>query len=139
MTGTPDRPKCPHCKHAAHPKGCRAKAPSGCVPDTGPNGGLIIVCYRDARPPCPCPHQVCKCGLPVLIAHLTGTDLDAAMEPSPAPDGQLAVRQKLDGGLACRELADGDEPVAGEWRGREHEPWPDHGPVAAQYAKEETK
>lgn len=91
-----------------------------------------------ARPPCPCPYQVCKCGLPVAVAHLTGTDLAAAVErdPAGAPDGQLAVRQVPDGSLTCRELGPGEPLRPGEWRGREHEPWPDHGPIAAKYAKE---
>lgn len=94
----------------------------------------MIVCGRERRP-CPCPYQVCKCGLPVVVAHLTGADLDAAVERGSAntPGGRLAVRKRPDGSLACRELGDGDEPGPGEWRGREHEPWPDHGPMAAKY------
>ena len=105
------------------------------MPQTGPGGGQTIVC--GARPPCPCPYQVCKCGLPVAVAHLDGTGLDAAVErgSAGAADGQLAVRQLPDGRLGCRELGDGGTLREGEWRGREHIQWPDHGPVAAKYAK----
>ena len=37
-----------------------------------------------------------------------------------APGGLLAVRVLDNGFLACRSLADGDQPAEGEWRGREH-------------------
>lgn len=37
-----------------------------------------------------------------------------------AADGLLAVRELDDKFLACRSLADGDQPAQGEWRGREH-------------------
>jgi hypothetical protein len=138
----PERARCQHCGHAAHRKACRAKGPSGCVPLADADGRQVgIAC--GPRPPCPCPYQVCKCGLPVAVAHLAGTDLDAAMErgSAGAPDGRLAVRKNrhmLDGSLVCRELGDGEPLRAGEWRGREHVEWPDHGPVAAKYANEPT-
>jgi hypothetical protein len=37
-----------------------------------------------------------------------------------AAGGLLAVRILVDGFLACRDLAHGEQPVKGEWRGREH-------------------
>jgi hypothetical protein len=37
-----------------------------------------------------------------------------------AAGGLLAVRELDDGFLACRGLADGEQPAEGEWRGREH-------------------
>jgi hypothetical protein len=36
------------------------------------------------------------------------------------PGGRLAVRALDDEYLACRDLADGEQPGHGEWRGREH-------------------
>jgi hypothetical protein len=36
------------------------------------------------------------------------------------PGGRLAVRLLLDGTLGSRELAEGEEPLPGEWRGVEH-------------------
>ena len=133
-----ERLKCPRCGHAEHRKACPAKGPSGCVPLTGENGLQAgIVC--GARPPCPCPWQVCTCGLPVTVAHLDGAGLDAAVEAGITGIGQLAVRELPDGRLACRELTTEDSVLRdGEWVGREHLEWPDHGPIAAKYAKETT-
>ena len=133
----PERAKCPQCEHAAHRRACRAKGPSGCVPWAAEDGRRVgIMC--GARPPCPCPWQECSCGLPVAVASLVGTDLDAAVGrgSDDATDGQLAVWHLPDGRLGFRELGDSDTLREGEWRGREHVPWPDHGPVAAKYAKE---
>jgi hypothetical protein len=36
------------------------------------------------------------------------------------PGGRIAVRALDDGYLACRDLAGGEQPGPGEWRGREH-------------------
>jgi hypothetical protein len=41
--------------------------------------------------------------------------------PALAAGGLLAVRPLADGWLACRELADGEEPGEGEERRREHD------------------
>jgi len=121
--------KCPRCGHAAHKRACRAKGPSRCV---------LTAAGRTCgyRPPCPCPWQVCSCGLPVAVAHLDGTDLDTAVErgSAGAADGTLAVMLAPDGSLTAREL-DGGPLAEGEWRGREHLPWPDHGKIAARYGQ----
>ena len=126
--------RCPRCNHAAHKKACRAKGPSGCqylYDDDGNRTGIVC----GARPPCPCPLQVCKCGLPVAVASITGTDLATAVVQGSACDlsGTLAVRKNPDGSLACREISASDELQPGEWRGVEHLEWPDHGPTAAKY------
>jgi hypothetical protein len=126
MTG---RPRCARCGHVEHVRACRAKGPSRCVPfssaaATGMMCGL--------RPSCPCAWRTCACGKPVALAcelsaeartlPLLGTVMIVSVErgSARAADGLLAVRELDDGFLACRTLADGEQPLDGQWRGREH-------------------
>jgi hypothetical protein len=124
------RPKCPRCEHAEHRKGCTGRDPSKC--QTYASGGATgFIC--GSRPPCSCPFRVCKCGAPVALAAELPADarglpagevMVVSVERGSArdPAGRLAVRI-LDlgsGHLACRDLADGEQPREGEWRATEH-------------------
>lgn len=123
------RPKCAGCGHAEHPKACRAKGPSGCVPfHDGAFTGMIC----GARPSCPCSWRTCGCGTPVALAAelppgqrtlpAEGEVMIVSVERGSArvPGGLLAVRKLVDGFLACRDLPAGEQPAKDEWRGREH-------------------
>jgi hypothetical protein len=127
MTG---RAKCPRCGHAGHDKACRAKGPSRCVTVSD---GTATATMCGIRPPCPCAWRTCACGTPVALAAelppevltlpLQGGDVmivSAERGSAGAPGGLLAVRVLADGFLACRDLAAGEQPAKGEWRGREH-------------------
>jgi len=84
-----------------------------------------FACGR-TRVPCPCPFGWCHtCGQPVAGASTLplydgSPEIDIERGSANAPDGQWAVWKLADGTLACRKLADGEEPGPGEWRGREH-------------------
>jgi hypothetical protein len=121
--------KCDGCGHAAHRDTCPRKGPSGCMIILNPATGLPMpgfVCYRGQRSPCPCPYGWCHtCKRPIVGASTLplydgSAEIDIERGPANAPDGQWAVWKLADGTLACRKLADGEEPGAGEWRGREH-------------------
>lgn len=140
------RPKCGSCGHAEHKNACRAKAGSGCQPFGRPASSETttgIAC--GARPPCPCPWRVCKCGALVacawleetqaqafaktkgiqLLADELGAELERIEVPivrgtSNDPAGRLEVWIAAGGQLWCRELSPGEEPAAGRWRGVEH-------------------
>lgn len=120
------RPKCPSCGHAAHRDGCRATAPSGCVPLVDEAGTQVgMACYRGGRPPCRCPFGWCHtCRVPVRGASpLPGRDVEIDLDAGPGalPGGAaLVVRELADGTLACRVLAEGEEPGNGEEPGRAH-------------------
>jgi hypothetical protein len=124
------RPKCARCGHAEHTAACTGKGPSGCVPVFGDTVTGIIC---GDKPPCPCAWRTCACKKPVALAvelppraralPLEGGEVmfvSVERGSAGAPDGLLAVRVLLDGFLACRNLAPGEEPAPGEWRGREH-------------------
>jgi hypothetical protein len=114
--------RCPGCGHVAHRGACRGKAPSGCVPLDLPGGGFA--CYRGQRPPCPCPYQTCRCGVPVLMAAAAddpGIVVPVLRDPAWDPAGRLAVRHLADGTLSVRDLAPGGQLHDGEWRGTEHD------------------
>jgi hypothetical protein len=84
------------------------------------------------RPACPCPWRRCGCGLPVVVAvelptlAVTLPSADTVMVvpvirgSANDPAGRLAVWKLADGHLACRDLAGGETPGEGEWRGTEH-------------------
>jgi hypothetical protein len=112
--------RCPGCPHAAHRDECRGKGPSGCVPLDG--GGMA--CYRGQRPPCPCPFGWCHdCRAVICGATPDGEDFEVDFDyvpPAAVLDGTWAVRRRADTTLACRPLAPGEQPAAGEWRGRAH-------------------
>lgn len=120
------RPKCRGCGHAAHRDGCRAKGPSGCAPLLDPATGRPagIACSR-TRAPCPCPLGACHtCGSPVAGVQpfpLGAVELDVDQGSAGDPAGTMAVRKLADGTLAGRLLDVGQEPAAGEWRGRLHQ------------------
>lgn len=122
-------PGCVRCGHAGHVRACRAKGPSRCVPFAdGAAAGLVC----GVRPPCRCAWRTCGCGQPVALA----CELPARAQALPlraeimivsvergsagAAEGLLAVRELAGGFLACRDLVPGEQPGAGEWRGREH-------------------
>lgn len=115
--------RCGGCRHAAHKGKCRGKAPSGCVPFSI-GGGTGFIC--GSRPACPCAWRTCKCGALVATTTMTtGTGEWAGAWAVPvlrgsAGTGTLAVRRAVDGTLTSRELADGENPGPGEWRGDEH-------------------
>lgn len=127
--GAAARRKCGRCGHAEHVGACRAKGPSGCVSVSG-TAGTAMIC--GPRPPCPCAWRTCGCGKPVALAveldpgvrvlPQRGTVMIVSVERGSAgkPGGLLAVRLLPDGLLACRTLANGEQPAAGEWRGCEH-------------------
>jgi hypothetical protein len=128
MTAAKPRRTC-RCGHAEHVKACRARGRSRCVRVETGDGGAAMVC--GARPPCPCAWRVCPCGTPVALAAELPADAVAlpsgdviivSVERGSAGDGagRVAVRELASGHLACRDLADGEDPAAGEWRGREH-------------------
>jgi hypothetical protein len=57
-----------------------------------------------------------------MVLPAAGEIMIASVERGTAgdPAGRLAVRQLAGGFLAYRDLADGEEPREGEWRGTEH-------------------
>lgn len=122
-------PKCGRCGHTSHRNHCTRRGPSGCVPfDVGESTGFVC----GYKPPCPCPWRTCKCGLQLSVA----IELPAGTRLYPdgqvmlvsvirwsasRAEGRLAVWPLDDGMLGCRDLADGEEPWAGERRGTEHD------------------
>lgn len=118
--------RCPGCDHVAHRDQCRRKAPGGCATVLDPATGQPIgtACYRGERAPCPCPYGWCHQCRAVIVGAATLPLDDGSPEidvdPDPAGDGALAVWPLPDGQLACRRLADGEQPRPGEWRGRQH-------------------
>jgi hypothetical protein len=139
---TPPDGKCPGCdhKHKPHRGACPGKAPSGCQP-FAVGDGTGFAC--GARPPCPCPYRTCGCGLAVQVAAELpelargippGQDevmiVPVILGSGGDPAGRLAVWDLAGGGLGCRDLAAGEDPGPGEWRGTEH------GPAGAECPKE---
>jgi hypothetical protein len=126
----PPRPKCKSCGHAEHPKVCAARAASRCQPFQSGDGATGFICGY--RPGCPCPWRTCKCGAEVALAIELAPDVRAlptadevmivSVERGSSwdPDGRLAVRKLPGGHLACRTLADGEQPGKNEYRGKEH-------------------
>jgi hypothetical protein len=122
--------KCSGCVHADHPKVCAARAQSRCQSYQSADGTTGFVCGY--KPGCPCPFRTCKCGALVALAVELPPDVRAlpvadqvmivSVQRGSArdPAGRLAVRKLPGGHLACRDLADGEQPADGEWRGREH-------------------
>jgi hypothetical protein len=127
------KPKCPGCagRHAIHRGPCPARAASRCQPfDVGGSAGFAC----GWRPPCPCAWRTCACGAAVAIAVELPADARTAppgavvlvpflrgCQPPEELGARLAVRVLTDGWLACRSLADGEEPGPGEYRRAEHD------------------
>ena len=91
---------------------------------TGEPVPSFIVCTRGPRDQCPCPFETCPCGAPVAVAELV---------PAPGPGAYLPVARgsygtgglevwSYRGCMYVRELADGEQPREGRWRGASHEP-----------------
>jgi hypothetical protein len=120
---------CPGCGHAAHRDQCGRKWSSGCAPLLDPATGQPtgMACFA-GRAPCPCPYGWCHhCQAPIVGAstlplNAGSPEIDIERGSAGDPAGEWAVWKLADETLACRPLAPGEQPRAGEWRGREHTP-----------------
>jgi hypothetical protein len=109
---------------------CTRKAPGSCVPLLDPATGdpqtAGFACYRDVRPPCPCPYGWChRCkaviaGASTLPLYDDSPEIDLDPDIGDAEDGHMAVRELADGTLAVRRLGAGQVPGDGWRRAREH-------------------
>ena len=127
------KPRCLGCgdRHIVHGGPCKAKGPVKSVLIPAKDGGIIRVCGY--RPPCPCPWRTCKCGTPLavavelpagtILAPVEGQVMLVSVRRGSAGDwgGRLAVWKLANGMLGCRDLAGGEEPGEGEYRGCEHD------------------